>query len=144
MKRYKIIITIMIIALIIVVFFKSDLYAKYYNNKIDKKMWTEMSNGLKEENISKVVIPSGRSTELVDSEKNAFIQSLKASQFQKSNWIGEGSTGVSIMIIMNDGTRQYVEYFGGSTFELTYKNRQFIILNYELAKLIDSYGVRVI
>jgi hypothetical protein len=93
--------------------------------------WIHKKNELKNTSISKIIFYSsnGKEVALINSEKDAFIESLVSSKFYKSNWQGMVDTDNVIFIIYNDGSRESLEDCGGGVFQIDYKGRMFSIKN---------------
>lgn len=144
MKKYIVLFIPIIAVLLLMILMRSDLNPDYRNYRIDKKTWGEMSTLFREDNISKVILYGTKNIELENNEKDDFIRKLSEAKFQKSNWKGEGPTpSVTITIIFEDGSYVNFGYWGTSLFETSYKQRQFIILSYDIANILDKYKVNI-
>lgn len=129
-------ITIFSIALITVILIFCNNDFRY--NRADKILWGELKSTFIESEIERIELISDEKIVLGNKEKNEFIKALKVSQFYRSNWRKEGPTGLMIIwILYKDGSEKSFSYWGNGVLETAYKDRQFLIKNYELEKFMN-------
>lgn len=139
----KMIRKVIIIAVIAVTILLSLFGKDIYYNSMDNKHWKQFKSIIKEDKIYKIILNTGSPIELEGSERSNFIQSLNKSNFYKSNWLREGPTGPVITIIFKDGSRQHLQYWGGTIFETYYKNGQFLIKNVEVEQILREHNINL-
>lgn len=109
--------------------------------------WSQKKTELKNTHISKITFwihgTNSKEIDLMNSKNDAFISSLIHSKFYRSNWQGMVDTDCVILLIYNNGTKESLEYCGGSIFQITYKGRMFSIKNKELEQSLLNYDFKL-
>jgi hypothetical protein len=82
---------------------------------------------------------NGRELDLIEKDKDKFIEILTDSNFYRSNWQGMLDDSISIEITYNNGSNRSFEYCGGDIFQLSYNGSMFSIRNKNLENILLKY-----
>ncbi|MGE5628384.1 MAG: hypothetical protein ACM3X7_09735 [Solirubrobacterales bacterium] len=117
------------------------------NNIISSVKWSQKKNQLKSTELSLISFYTGgqnpKTVELTGTEKDNFINCLLTSKFYRSNWSGSIDGGMPIILNFKDGSKDTLEYCGGSVFQTECKGNLFSIKNKELEQTLLKYNVKV-
>lgn len=111
-----------------------------YHNFKDRLAWADMKSMLKGKYVVSVeLFGLGSQNVVLDpSNKEKILDSLQKAKFKESNWRKHGPTPDIVVILkFNDGLRESFSYWGGRTFEISYKDSQFLISGLDLETIVN-------
>lgn len=118
-----------------------NLYNNIYHSFKDRLAWADMKSMLKGKHVVSVELfgLSSKNVVLDEPNKEKILNSLRQAKFKESNWRQHGPTPDIVVILkFNDGTKESFSYWGGKTFETSYKDSQFLISGLDLETIVKN------